>query len=145
MAFQSARWRWEFLGTPSSNQSDANPPEGDTNPPGPGAKTHEVCCLSSILRNNFTPLHSVRLAEVLITIACQHEWKEETHFPSQSLVNICRQTKLFSKINLLRINLKIEQIRSSYHLVSHSTSACSNQNVILSVEVMQLQFESGGT
>ena len=34
MAFRSARWRWEFLGTPWSNKSDANPPEGDTKPPG---------------------------------------------------------------------------------------------------------------
>ena len=33
MAFQSARWRWEFLGTPWSNASDANPPDGDTKPP----------------------------------------------------------------------------------------------------------------
>ena len=31
MAFQSARWRWSgsFLGTPWSNESDAQPPEGD--------------------------------------------------------------------------------------------------------------------
>ena len=34
MAFRSARWRWEFLGTTWSNKSDANPPEGDTKPPG---------------------------------------------------------------------------------------------------------------
>ena len=29
MAFRSARWRCEFLGTAWSNKSDANPPEGD--------------------------------------------------------------------------------------------------------------------
>ena len=34
MALRSARWRWEFLGTAWSNASDANPPEGDTKPPG---------------------------------------------------------------------------------------------------------------
>ena len=34
MAFRSARWRWEFLGTAWSNASDANPPGGDTKPPG---------------------------------------------------------------------------------------------------------------
>ena len=33
LAFQSARWCWEFLGTPWSNKSDANPPGGDTKPP----------------------------------------------------------------------------------------------------------------
>ena len=33
MAFQSARWRWEFVGMAWSNKSDANLPEGDTNPP----------------------------------------------------------------------------------------------------------------
>ena len=34
MAFRSARWRFEFLGTAWSNKSDANSPEGDTKPPG---------------------------------------------------------------------------------------------------------------
>ena len=34
MAFQSARWPWEFLGTAWSNKSDEIPPEGDTKPPG---------------------------------------------------------------------------------------------------------------
>jgi hypothetical protein len=34
MAFQSARWRCEFLGTTWSNKSDTNPPKGDTKPPG---------------------------------------------------------------------------------------------------------------
>ena len=29
MAFRSARWRWKFFGTTRSNESDANPPEGD--------------------------------------------------------------------------------------------------------------------
>jgi hypothetical protein len=29
MAFQSARWCWEFLGTTWSNESDGNPTEGD--------------------------------------------------------------------------------------------------------------------
>ena len=29
-----ARWRCEFQGTAWSNKSDANPPEGDTKPPG---------------------------------------------------------------------------------------------------------------
>ena len=33
MAFGSARWRWEFLGTTWSKESDANPPEEDTKPP----------------------------------------------------------------------------------------------------------------
>ena len=33
MAFQLARWRWEFFGTAWSNESDANLPKGDTNPP----------------------------------------------------------------------------------------------------------------
>ena len=31
---QLARWPWEFLGTAWSNKIDANPPEGDTKPPG---------------------------------------------------------------------------------------------------------------
>ena len=31
MAFQSARWRWEFLGTAWSNKGDANPPEAKQN------------------------------------------------------------------------------------------------------------------
>jgi hypothetical protein len=34
VAFGSARWRCEFLGTTWSNESDGNPPEGDTKPPG---------------------------------------------------------------------------------------------------------------
>ena len=34
MAFQLARWCWDFLGTAWSNASDANPPEGDTKLPG---------------------------------------------------------------------------------------------------------------
>ena len=33
-AFQSARWHCEFYVTPWSNKSDANPPGGDTKPPG---------------------------------------------------------------------------------------------------------------
>ena len=45
MAFRSARWRCEFLGTAWSTKSDANPPEGDTKPP--GVITHEVCCLAA--------------------------------------------------------------------------------------------------
>ena len=48
MAFQSARWRCEFLGTAWSNESDANPPEGDANPPeGDKLTTHEICCLAA--------------------------------------------------------------------------------------------------
>ena len=47
MVFQSARWRWEFLGTAWSNESDENPPEGDTKPP--GGDNHEVCCLAAQL------------------------------------------------------------------------------------------------
>ena len=34
MAFRLARWRWDFLGTAWSNARVANPPEGDTKPPG---------------------------------------------------------------------------------------------------------------
>ena len=34
MAFQLARWHCEFSGTVWLNESDANPPEGDTKPPG---------------------------------------------------------------------------------------------------------------
>ena len=45
MAFQSAKWRWEFLGTAWSNKSDANPLEEDTKPP--GAITHDICCLAA--------------------------------------------------------------------------------------------------
>ena len=37
--------RCEFLGTACSNESDANPQEGDTKPP--GAIIHEVCCLAA--------------------------------------------------------------------------------------------------
>ena len=33
MAFGSARWPCEFLGTAQLNESYANPPEGDTKPP----------------------------------------------------------------------------------------------------------------
>ena len=40
MAFQSARWRCEFQGTPWSNESDPNMPEGDTN--APDATTYNI-------------------------------------------------------------------------------------------------------
>ena len=45
MAVGSTRWLWEFLGIAWSNENDANPPEGDTKPP--GGITHEVCCLAA--------------------------------------------------------------------------------------------------
>jgi hypothetical protein len=32
------------------NESDANPPEGDTKPPGPGALIHEICCSAAQLQ-----------------------------------------------------------------------------------------------
>jgi hypothetical protein len=35
---------------PWSHKSNANPPGGDTKPPGPGAITHEVCCLAAELQ-----------------------------------------------------------------------------------------------
>ena len=47
MAFPSARWRWEFLGTASSNESDANPPVGDNQRYISLETTHDICCLAA--------------------------------------------------------------------------------------------------
>ena len=51
MVFQSARWCWELLGTAWSNKSDANPPEGDTKPPG-GNNSQSLLFSSSIWNQN---------------------------------------------------------------------------------------------
>ena len=54
MAFGSARWRWEFLGTTWSKESDANPPEEDTNLS--VGNNNEICCLSAqLIRHLITP------------------------------------------------------------------------------------------
>ena len=56
MAFPSARWCWEFKGTPWSNKSGANLPEGDTKPPGGDNPWNLlfICSINWTFLNNFT-------------------------------------------------------------------------------------------
>ena len=71
MAFQSARWCWEFLGAAWSNKSDANPPERETQIH-QRETTHNIYCLAAqyiVLRTLFAG--KVALEKFLCCVICQ--------------------------------------------------------------------------
>ena len=78
MVFQSARWCWELLGTAWSNKSDANPPEGDTKPPG-GNNSQSLLFSSSIgdqnTSNRLMILPAASLSQKKWEIRIVENWK----------------------------------------------------------------------